>query len=109
MAGLMRTADGFVLSSRVEGLPVVLLEAAASGLPAVATDAGGVRETAPAYLAPPGDAAALGRAMRELMALTPEARDELGRRARAHAVRTWAWDVVTDEWIGLYRELLPWT
>jgi glycosyltransferase involved in cell wall biosynthesis len=109
IAGLMRRVDGFVLSSKVEGLPLVLLEAAASGIPAVATDAGGVRETSPAYLVPPGDANALGRAMRDLMALTPEARDELGRRAREHAVRTWDWEVVVERWIGLYRELLPWT
>ncbi|MFB3827814.1 MAG: glycosyltransferase [Bryobacteraceae bacterium] len=106
---LMRAADGFVLSSRVEGLPLVLLEAAASGLPAVATDAGGVRETEPAYLVPPGDAAALARAMRELMALSPDARAALGARARERAVRSWAWDVITDQWAALYHELLPWT
>jgi glycosyltransferase involved in cell wall biosynthesis len=44
VAGLMNAADGFVMSSVVEGLPVALLEAAASGVPVVATDAGGVRE-----------------------------------------------------------------
>src|SRR5439155_20360838 len=41
---LMNAADAFVLSSSVEGLPTVLLEAAASGLTAVATDVGGVGE-----------------------------------------------------------------
>ena len=38
----MSACDGFVQSSVVEGLPVALLEAAASGLACVATDAGGV-------------------------------------------------------------------
>ncbi len=106
---LMRTADGFVLSSRVEGLPVVLLEAAASGLPAVATDAGGVREAHPAWLAPVGDPAALAAGMKQLMALDPCERIELGRRARRHALATWDWNVVAAQWIQLYRELLPWT
>ena len=105
----MRGADGLVLSSRVEGLPVVLLEAAACGLPVVATDVGGVRETQPAFIARAGDPAALARAMKDLMALTPEARAAIGQQARDHAVRTWSWDVVTEQWIHLYYELLRWT
>ena len=106
---LMRSADAFVLSSVIEGLPVVLLEAAASGLPAVATDAGGVRETEPAFLAPTKDPAALARAMAALMEMPEAKRLELGREARARAVANWDWSVIVERWLKLYRELSPWT
>jgi glycosyltransferase involved in cell wall biosynthesis len=41
---VMSTFDVFCLASRHEGLPVVLMEAAALGIPIVATDVGGIRE-----------------------------------------------------------------
>ena len=70
MPALMNAADALVLSSVVEGLPMALLEAAASGLPAVATDAGGVREAIldghTGFITPPRDPAALAEAMSRL-------------------------------------------
>jgi glycosyltransferase involved in cell wall biosynthesis len=94
---LLRAADGFVMSSVVEGLPVALLEAAASGLPAVATDVGGVRETGVAILVPPRDPPALAAAMKRVMdrevAATPLA-------------SRFTLEQVTSEWEALYAELL---
>ena len=58
VAELMRQADLFVLPSHYENLPVVLIEALASGLPAVATAVGGVPELVDGrsgVLCPPGD------------------------------------------------------
>jgi glycosyltransferase involved in cell wall biosynthesis len=81
---LLRGLDVFVLSSRFEGLPLVLLEAMEAGLPIVATDVGGVAEAVTAgetaLLVPPDDAPALAEAIRTLLE-DPELRSRLGRRA----------------------------
>jgi glycosyltransferase involved in cell wall biosynthesis len=59
-------ADVFVMSSRIEGLPVVLMEAFAQGVPCIAPSVGGIPELvtgANGWLFPPGDRAALAARM----------------------------------------------
>jgi len=71
-----RAADVFVLPSRSEGVPNVLLEALACRTPFVATRVGGVPEVAPptlGQLVPPGDPIALAAALR--IELTGSPRD----------------------------------
>ena len=67
----------YVLPSYREGTPRSVLEAMASGRPIITTDAPGCRETVEhgvnGLLVPPRDAAALAKAMEELLA-APEAR-----------------------------------
>ena len=64
---LYRASDVFVHVARTEGLPQVLTEAQAAGLPIVATDVGGVRaglgDGAEALLVPPNDPEALTAAI----------------------------------------------
>ena len=54
-----------VVASRAESLPYIVLEAAAAGVPMIATRVGGIPEVfdAPSSLVPPGDAPALSRAV----------------------------------------------
>jgi glycosyltransferase involved in cell wall biosynthesis len=106
----MRAADGFVLSSRLEGLPMGLMEAAACALPAVATDGPGTSEVLvdglTGYLTPAGDPTALAKAMTRLMRTPPEELRAMGDRARQLAVERFSLEAILDGWEALYGELL---
>jgi len=109
LPALMNAADGFALSSVVEGLPMVLLEAAASGLPAVATDAGGVREFVAegetGFVVPRSDCHALADAMARLAAMPAGERARMAQAARARAVERYDMETVAAEWERVYREI----
>lgn len=85
---LLAASDVYAFPSRHEGFPVALVEALASGLPLVATDAPGVPDIlgpAPAYgtIVPSGDAAAFARALGAL--ISDPNRVAMGRAARQRA------------------------
>jgi glycosyltransferase involved in cell wall biosynthesis len=106
----MEAADGFVLSSRYEGLPMALLEAGACGVPAVATDVAGTREVIVngenGLLAQAGNAEALADAMTMLIRMPAEQRCAMGERAREHVLENFSLDAVLDQWERLYAKLL---
>jgi glycosyltransferase involved in cell wall biosynthesis/peptidoglycan/xylan/chitin deacetylase (PgdA/CDA1 family) len=87
----LRHADALVAPSvptragRREGIPVALMEAMSTGLPVVASAISGIPELVEdevsGLLVPPGDAAAIARALRQLAA-DPALRERLGRAAR---------------------------
>lgn len=107
---LMNASDGLVLSSVVEGLPMVLIEAAATGLPCVATDVGGVREAVldgqTGFVVRIQDPIALAAAMRRLAELAPEARVRMAESARAHALAQFDMRTVVAQWEQLYLDRL---
>jgi glycosyltransferase involved in cell wall biosynthesis len=79
--------DVFVLPSLREGLSTALIAAMASGLPVVASRTGGIPEVVSdgsGILVPPGDAAALARAIGRLLS-DAGLREALGREARKRA------------------------
>lgn len=106
----MQAADGVVLASRWVGLPLVLLEAAACGLPAVATDVDGSREVvvpgSTGVLCAPGDPAEMAAAMQYIMRLPVAERAAMGMRAREQAVAEFSLTQVLDRWEALYGDLL---
>lgn len=98
-AALIAAADGFVLSSRREGMANVLLEAMAAGTPAIATDVSGVREAigardgrpAAGWIVPSGDPAALGAAIAELVGALRADPDAVAGRVREASWRAAHW------------------
>jgi glycosyltransferase involved in cell wall biosynthesis len=110
LPALLSAADGFALASDLEGLPLVLLQASAAGLPVVATDVGGnaevVADGASGYLSAAGDVAAFASNLARVEALPPEGRAGLGRAGRERVRERFEFDRVIDRWISLYLNLL---
>ena len=100
--------DVFLNTNRVDNTPVSVIEAAAYGLPVVATRVGGIahllRDGETGLLVPDGDAPAMAGAVRRLL-------DEPGLAARLSAegrrlAESCAWESVRDRWIDLFGQVL---
>lgn len=106
---LMRNVDLLVHPARQEPLGRVLLEAAASGLPIVATDVGGTREIledgVSARLVPPDDATALADAIIE-MCDNSQRGALYGKAARNRAVEMFSSPQAARNLEAVWRELL---
>jgi len=109
MGEFYRSLDLFVLPSLREGLSRMLLEAMASGIPCVATDAEGVSEVLTSgvdgLLVSRGDVPALQAAVERLYH-EPALRDGLGTRGRRRVEAAFSLERVGLEVLGLYDELL---
>jgi len=105
---LLAEFDVLVFPSLNEGLPLVILEAMASGLPIVSTRVGGVPEVAPegevAWFCPPGEPQALAEAMYQ--AATCPQLPEMGARAREIAAARYSLQTMQNQYESLYRRVL---
>jgi glycosyltransferase involved in cell wall biosynthesis len=109
VADVLAATDIFVLPSRVEGLPLALLEAMLVGRPAIATAVGGVPEAIESgvngVLVPAGDEAALADAIATLAA-SADLRDRLGAAARQTIEQGFTEQRYVDSLSALYGELV---
>ncbi len=104
---LLRAVDAFALPSLDEGMPMILLEAAAAGLPIVTTPVGDIptllADGRNGLLVPPGDVAALRAALLRLRD-EPGLAERLGRAARDEVRREHSSEAMYARYAEVYRE-----
>jgi 2-deoxystreptamine N-acetyl-D-glucosaminyltransferase/2-deoxystreptamine glucosyltransferase len=108
MADALAAADIACLPSLQEGMPGVVLEAMASGVPVVGTRVNGIRDLVvdgvTGLLVPPADPPALAAALAELLG-DPQRRRAFGDAGRARALQDFSIDGMVDAYVDLYRRL----
>ena len=107
IAALLRKAAVLVNASRLDNMPVSILEAFAAGVPVVSTSAGGIpfvaRHNVSALLASPGDAETL--AIHLLAVLRDEPLAARLRMAGRTVVESCRWEVVRPAWLSIYERI----
>jgi glycosyltransferase involved in cell wall biosynthesis len=107
LRALYQTADVFVFPSRADTLPLVILEAMASGLPVVSTLVGGIPYEVSAetgMLMEPGEPAPLAAALDSLCA-DEAVRRSMGAAGRKRAMQMFRWETSAEAAVEIYREI----
>jgi glycosyltransferase involved in cell wall biosynthesis len=109
LPALYGALDVVALTSRLEGTPVSLIEAAASGTPAVATAVGGVAEVVrhreTGVLVPPNDPVAVAAQLLTLLA-DPHGARRMGEEGARWVQERFSQQRLADDISQLYNELL---
>ena len=108
IAALLDAADGFVLASSWEGMPLAVGEAMAMAKPVIATDVGGVSELLgeTGWLVPAKNPGALAEAISRMMTLSGEERQKIGQAARARILERFSMEAKVREWEEVYRSVI---
>ena len=111
LPGVLHAADVLLLTTEPpESFGIVLIEALAAGLPAIATDYPGVRAVIDAgqngLVVAPRDAAAVAEALDSMNGLGAERRRRLGEAGRDKAERLWAWPRLVSRMDAAYEEAI---
>jgi glycosyltransferase involved in cell wall biosynthesis len=104
MLDIMRQSDIFLLPSRLEGIPKVTLEAAATGLPCIVFrdyETPSVIDGVTGFQV--GSLEEMMRALEKLIA-DPSLRERMGAAARKH-VEKFDWDLVSVQWQSAYLNI----
>jgi glycosyltransferase involved in cell wall biosynthesis len=106
---LLAAADGWVMPSLSEGLPLALLEAMFCGLPVISTAVGGIpdliRPGESGWLVEPGNARELADAMMEQLSDRPLGA-RMAARAKLVAEQGYGQEMMIDRYLGIYRAAL---
>lgn len=104
---LYSAADTFVLSSRSEGLPMVILEAMTAGLPVIATRVGGIPDAVGAnvFLVDSENPPQLAEAMNQLMS-DDRLRNDLATKGKDHVETNFGVERMVDEYVEWYNQVL---
>ncbi|GFG68603.1 glycosyl transferase family 1 [Mycolicibacter senuensis] len=110
LAEVLASAELVCIPSLYEGFSLPAVEAMASGTPVVASRAGALPEVLGddgvcAQLVPPGDAAALTRALGALLD-DPDRRHRLGAAGRRRALDVYSWPAVAAATVAVYRDAI---
>jgi glycosyltransferase involved in cell wall biosynthesis len=104
-------ADVFAMPSFAEGVPVVLMEAMATGLPVVSTRIAGIPELVDdgqsGFLVAPGRVDELSSALERVLGATAEERATMGRAGRAKVGAEFAIESVAEQLLDIFREMVP--
>src|SRR5581483_1740483 len=106
VASLLAASDVSILCSRLEGIPLALLESMAAGVPVVAHNVGGVAEAidpASGFLIPFGDVDAFTAAVLRL-ARDPALRRRMGESGRAHCLEEFGIEKAADRLLTVYAD-----
>jgi glycosyltransferase involved in cell wall biosynthesis len=111
IAPLLADADLLLLTSRAEGIPLVVLEAFAAGKPVVVSDAGAVGEVVDAatgFLVQTGagEAEAFAKAI-DMLLNSPDLRERMGREARRKVEVEYSRENFRQAYRGLFGASLP--
>jgi glycosyltransferase involved in cell wall biosynthesis len=108
LSSFYKNSDGFCLPSRLEGLPLALIEAMAYGLPAVATPVGCVDDLVidgeTGLLAQINDPKSLSEQLGRLIR-DPELRRKLGQNGARHVAAHMGPDVIANAWCKIYASV----
>lgn len=109
VAALLRAMDVFCLPSLTEGTSLTLLEAMATGLPAVVTAVGGnpevVADGTSGWLVPPGKPEQLATALLRVLQDPVQAR-RFGEAGRADVRSRYSMQAMVERYAGIYQQVL---
>jgi glycosyltransferase involved in cell wall biosynthesis len=109
VAEILRQSDVFVRPSHIEGMPLTILEAMATGLPVVACDVGGVHEIVvhgtTGLIVPPGSKSSVADAMLELL-MDQKRRRAMGVAAHERVQGAFSWESTTAANLQLFEDLV---